>query len=217
MGEKSSVWRRLAAGYVAWSPWIAGYLLAFLGLFFAGAYISNLGEFLTSPATTGWAAAIATFCAAFVALKVAVDDRRRIDSDHLMDAALEMAAAVGEIVLADAYSKAAERFLSGREAAPIYDEAAKNLDKAIKHLNNIPFRIAYRHNPRFGALLAAASDFSKAAEMALRLKDERVLASTQKMLSRLIHATDELLAIGKPIRKQYRNVHLTAEDKAAFD
>ena len=42
------VWQRLVAGYMAWSPLIAGYLMAFFLIFFAGAYIYGLGEFLTS-------------------------------------------------------------------------------------------------------------------------------------------------------------------------
>ena len=46
-----------------------------LFIFFAGAYIYGLGEFLTSQATTGWAAAIASAGAAIVALVIARNAR----------------------------------------------------------------------------------------------------------------------------------------------
>lgn len=216
--EKKRSWRQAVVDtYMTWSPWLAGYLILFFILFFTGAYWYGLGSILTSQVTMGWAAAVATFVAAVVALKVAGDKQKRTDNNLQLDAALEISAAIGEIVLADAYSKAAERLLSGREADPQFEEAAKNLNFAINHLNNVPIRVAYRHNPRFGALLASAADFSKGAEVALRVNDERVLVQAQKILAMLAHATNELVIIGKPIREQYRYSHLTEADRAAFE
>ncbi|MCH4576055.1 hypothetical protein [Achromobacter xylosoxidans] len=59
------------AWYIRWSPWIAGYLLAFFILFFAGATWLNVANFLSSATTIGWVSATATFSAAISALYLA--------------------------------------------------------------------------------------------------------------------------------------------------
>lgn len=85
MREQGTFWQRLVAGYMAWSPLIAGYLMAFFLIFFAGAYIYGLGEFLTSQATTGWAAAIASAGAAIVALVIARNARDQNEKERRND------------------------------------------------------------------------------------------------------------------------------------
>lgn len=85
MGEQDSWWRRKAPRFAEWSPWIASYLLLFFVIFFAGAIFKGLGDFLTSQATTGWAAAIASAGAAIVALNIARNARNQSEKERRDD------------------------------------------------------------------------------------------------------------------------------------
>lgn len=76
------------AWYIKWSPWIAGYCVAFLVLFFLGAHFAGLGNVLLNPSTVGWVTAMATFAAAIVALHIASSNHAREEEKALREGEL---------------------------------------------------------------------------------------------------------------------------------
>ncbi|MFY1909429.1 hypothetical protein ACOTEG_31250 [Achromobacter xylosoxidans] len=84
--ERNESWGKSAlAWYVKLSPWIASYLLVLFVFFYIGVLFVDAEKFLTSGATTGWAAAISSGGAAIVALAVALISQRQSEKERAED------------------------------------------------------------------------------------------------------------------------------------
>ncbi|CAB3642988.1 hypothetical protein [Achromobacter dolens] len=139
MREQGNLWRRLAAGYIAWSPWIAAVFGAAVAGFLAARLSAGAKAVLSDAVTIGWTTAIATFAAAVTALKIAQDSQNRsAASDKLR----------GQI-------QAARHFSNIDFSADLFEEA-------IQEMNNskLPLREKMKVlNKRLRAILGIMNQF----------------------------------------------------------
>lgn len=211
MGEQRSLWRRVATSYIEWSPWIAGYLLAFFVVFFVGAYWSGLGNILMSSVTIDWVTAAATFAAAVVALRVASAKNLRSEAQAQQAAELYVATLPGLVgIINFLLSEIARKIKKG---AGDKDDLRHQFIEIKATVESIDFQKVYTYSPAMAANLGVIANHARMFAI-----NPNSWADTIKLLAQYLPpvraASDALVEAANSARANKFDAYLASESPA---
>ncbi|MCH1993533.1 hypothetical protein L7Q78_12170 [Achromobacter xylosoxidans] len=156
MGEQRSLWRRVAANYVEWSPWIAGALSLFILVFFTGAYFEGLGNVLINPIFVAWVGSLATFSATVAAVWIALHSNQEKQTKEKRAGQLYFATlSVSCSIWRDNIEAALDDYSANLSISLV---SRNSLTETVKEMRQLDIARIEAHNPKAAAFLCVAID-----------------------------------------------------------